>query len=465
MKGKIIKKVSLVVVCVSLIFIFSLCSTGGGGQGDIITWVVAWFSNEDLDGNDTEGDIFFSRSTNSGVTWSAVQVLNSIATTDTYGDYDPYVMTDGKGNWVAVWDSSEDLNGAGSTEPDIFTSRSTDDGVTWSAVQVLNSNAATDSGNDYIPKVSTDGNGNWVVVWYSDENLGDTAGTDEDIFVSRSSDNGVTWSAVQTLNSNAISDSGDDFFPNVITDGKGNWIAVWHSDETFGDTIGGDYDIFFSRSTDNGVTWSAVQTLNSNAASDDSGSGDDDSPSVTTDGNGNWVTVWYSFEDLDGAGSGDSDIFVSRSTDNGATWSIVQVLNSNAASDSGDDYNPKVLTDGNGNCVVVWQSGDTLGGTTGTDSDIFFSRSTDNGVTWSAVQALNSNATPDSGADELPSIITDGNGNWVAVWQSRENLGGTAGTDYDIFFSRSTDDGATWSAVQTLNSNATTDTGGDAFID
>ena len=268
MKGEIIKKVSLVVVCISLVFYLSLCSTGGGGNGGI---VVVWFSNEDLDGAGSEdSDIFVSRSTDGGSTWSAVQVLNSNANEDTQGDYDPNVITDGKGNWVAVWDSNEDLDGAGFGDLDIFVSRSTDDGSTWSAVQVLNSNATSDGGDDYIPKVITDGNGNWVAVWYSSENLGG-AGTDLDIFVSRSTDNGATWSAVQTLNSNAADDSGYDELPYIITDGTGNWVAVWQSGENLGGTADTDSDIFFSHSTDNGTTWSAVQTLNSNATTDTGG--------------------------------------------------------------------------------------------------------------------------------------------------------------------------------------------------
>jgi hypothetical protein len=51
---------------------------------------------------------------------------------------------------------------------------------------------------------------------------------------------------------------------------------------------------------------------------------------------------------------------------------------------------------------------------------------------------------------------------WIAVWQSREDLS-DAGIDSDIFFSRSTDDGVSWSASQALNSNATADTGNDLF--
>ncbi|NLE27780.1 MAG: hypothetical protein GX625_21075, partial [Clostridiaceae bacterium] len=47
-------------------------------------------------------------------------------------------------------------------------------------------------------------------------------------------------------------------------------------------------------------------------------------------------------------------------------------LNVNAGSDSGDDLYPQITTDGAGDWVAVWQSGDTLGGTIDTDSDILF---------------------------------------------------------------------------------------------
>ena len=45
-------------------------------------------------------------------------------------------------------------------------------------------------------------------------------------------------------------------------------------------------------------------------------------------------------------------------------------------------------------------------------------------------------------------VTTDGVGNWLAVWRSTENLGGTIGTDQDILVSRSSDAGATWTAVR-----------------
>ena len=42
-------------------------------------------------------------------------------------------------------------------------------GYAWVAPAALDSNAGTDSGNDHHAQVTTDGVGNWVAVWDSDE--------------------------------------------------------------------------------------------------------------------------------------------------------------------------------------------------------------------------------------------------------------------------------------------------------
>jgi hypothetical protein len=159
------------------------------------------------------------------------------------------VTTDGAGNWVAVWRSNDSLGGAIGTDSDILVARSTDNGMTWTAPAPLNTNAATDSGNDWEPQVTTDGAGNWVAVWWSDDSQGDTIDIDPDILVARSTDNGMTWTAAAPLNTNAATDSGGDFFPHVATDGAGNWVVVWWSNDSLGGAIGTDTDILVARST------------------------------------------------------------------------------------------------------------------------------------------------------------------------------------------------------------------------
>jgi len=400
-------------------------ATDGGGN-----WVAVWSSSEDLGGIGTDSDILVARSTDNGATWTAPAALNSNAATDSGGDFQPQVATDSGGNWVAVWSSSEDLGGIG-TDSDILVARSTDNGATWTDPVALNTNAGSDSGDDFFSQVATDGGGNWVAVWSSLDSLGGTIGTDFDVLVARSTDNGATWTATAPLNSNAAGGGAPDLYGDVATDGGGNWVAVWHSRDNLGGTIGGGLDILVALSTDNGATWTAPAALNTNAATD---SGDDGQPQVTTDGGGNWVTVWHSDDGLGGAIGTDWDILVARSINNGSTWTATAALNTNAASDSGTDRGPQVTTDGAGNWVAVWRSEEDLGGTIGTDSDILVARSTDNGATWTAPAALNTNAATDSEGDHHAEVTTDGGGNWVAVWYSFENVGGTIGTDADILY-------------------------------
>lgn len=386
--------------------------------------------------------------------------LNTNAGSDSGSDRFPAIATDGLGRWIAVWNSTDTLGGTVGTDADIFVSRSLNNGTTWSAPVALNSNATSDSGQDLSPSIATDGAGNWVVVWHSTDTLGGTVDVDADIFVSRSSDNGASWSAVATLNNNATTDSGNDYNPNIATDRAGEWLVAWHSyTDLKGAALGTDADILVSASVNNGQTWSTPVPLNTNAATD---SGQDYFPVLTSDGAGNWLAVWHSDDTLGNTLGADFDIFVSRSGSKGFTWTAPTALNVNAASDSGNDYWPTAATDGAGNWVVVWQSQDSLGNTVDTDYDVFVARSNDNGETWSAVEPLNSNADSDSGHDYEPAVATDGSGAWLAVWYSRDSLGDTVGLDEDIFVARSLDAGETWSAVQPISTNANADSGSDS---
>ncbi len=425
-------------------------------------WIAVWESTDSLGASvDTDEDILLSRSTDNGASWSAPTPLNTNAATDSGDDDTPHLSTDGSGNWIAVWSVAHFGLIFGVevvVERDLFVSRSIDNGANWSAPAAINNDAAAaDSGYNYQPRVSTNGSGTWIATWRANLSLDNTIGTDADILVSHSTDNGANWTTPVAFNANAAADFGEDYSPNIATDGAGNWVTVWESNDTLGG-IGEDNDIMVARSTDNGASWSAPATLNTNAAAD---SGEDNDPQLTTDGAGNWIVVWQSTDSLGATIGTDADVLVARSTDNGASWSAPTALNANAAVDSVGDVDPRLSTDRAGTWIAVWVSGDSLGGTIGSDGDILLSRSTDNGVSWSAPSALNTNAAIDTGNDYAVRINNDGNGNWIAAWSSAENLGGTIGLDSDILFARSSDNATTWSAPAVLNSNAATDSGED----
>jgi len=400
-------------------------TTDGAGN-----WVTVWTSHEDLGGTaGTDQDIFVATSSDNGASWTAPALLNSNGTSDAGSDIYPHITTDGSGNWVATWISQEDLGGTAGTDPDVFVATSTDNGASWSAPALLNNNGDTDTGSDVTLDTTTNGTGTWVTTWNSTENLGGTAGGDFDIFVATSLDNGATWSGPTLLNTNGTSDVGTEYSPAIATDKLGNWVTCFRSDEDLGGTAGTDIDIFVATSTDDGASWSAPILLNTNGNTD---SGSDFRPVIATDGGGNWVAAWESDEDLGGTAGTDRDVFVTTSTDNGASWSAPALLNTNGASDSGGDINTSLQTDGIGNWVTAWESTDTLGGTVGNDYDILAATSTDNGASWTVPDLVNTNAVSDSGNDIDPNIFTDDAGTWVVVWYSDEDLGGI-GTEHDIF--------------------------------
>jgi len=387
-------------------------------------WVAIWQSSDPIGGTGNDADILLARSADDGETWTSPAPLNSTATSDSAGDDWPSLATDGTGNWIAAWRSNHSLGGTIGTDWDILFARSSNDGSTWTPVAPLNTNASTDSGSDEQPFVAGDDDA-FVAVWESNDGA---LGPDYDIRVSRSIDGGATWSAPVALNAGASGDLAQDLHPVVATNGAGNWVAVWQSNRS---TLGGDGDLLTARSSDGGTTWTTPRALNTNAVFD---RGLDAWPDIATDEFGSWVVTWESNDNLGGSLGTDRDILFARSTDNGAVWSPPAALNSNAASDVGDDANPDVATDRAGNWSVVWDSVDSLGGTIGLDSDVLFARSISGGLNWFSPSALGTNAGTDLGGDYNPKIATRPAGHSVVVWHSDENLRGTAGTDWDVFF-------------------------------
>ena len=223
---------------------------------------------------------------------------------------------------------------------------------------------------------------------------------------------------VAGLNTNAALDSGEDTNLQLATDAAGNWVAVWQSDDTLGDTLGGDLDILVSTSSDGGVTWSDPAALNSDAATD---AVDDFNPALVTDGT-NWIVVWQC--DMPGGGT-ISNIHHSRSTDAGATWSPQGLFLTPNQQNSGTDADPSIATDGS-RIVAVWSSTRDIDGNVDgndvpivtNDADIFMSVGTAGGLSWTTASAINTNNVGDAAADTAPSIATDGDSNWMVVWNS-----------------------------------------------
>ena len=318
---------------------------------------------------------------------------------------DPSLVVSGN-NPYAAWEDSRSGN------PDIYFARSTDGGATWSANVKINDDAG--SADQRNPSLAADESGGLYVVW-SDRRNGNY-----DIYFARSTDGGNTWSANVKVNSGA--DSLDQRTPSLAVDGSGGLYVAWN--DGFYGSAALSADIYFAQSTDGGATWSAQVRLD-----DDTNSAFQYSPSLAVDGGGNLYAAW------DDRRNDESDIYFTRSSDGGATWSANVKVNDDAG--SADQYTPSLTADGAGSLNLAWV--DYWDG----DRDVYFARSTDGGNTWSASARVNDDAG--SASQSAPSLAVDGGGNLHLAWKDYRD------ESNEVYFARSTDGGNTWSANLRVN--------------
>jgi hypothetical protein len=218
------------------------------------------------------------------------------------------------------------------------------------------------------------------------------AGSQNAVLVSRSVDGGVTWSTATTLildGSSAFNDK-DSIAADRYRDGY--VYAVW-------DRIvpTGNGPTYFSRTTDNGVTWeparpifdpgSRSQTLNNQIVA---------LPPATA-GGPNTIVDFFTQIDTSTTNVVTNRLALIRSSDNGATWGTPIYIADIQALGTTDPERGTELRDGatlgsfaggtNGQLAVAWQDARFSGGLR---DGIAFARSIDGGLTWTAPVQVNS---------------------------------------------------------------------------
>jgi len=160
----------------------------------------------------------------------------------------------------------------------------------------------------------------------------DSRNDDGDIYFAHSPDGGQTWKVSTRVNHDApgLGQSS----PDIALDGSGVLHAVWV------DSRAGTEDIYYSRSADNGATWSTEVRLN------DVLTGTQKSPAIAALGNKVCV-VWE-----DGRVAYARGIYVDCSTNGGQTWGTDARVNH----DDGEFYHyaPDIALGADGRVHIVW---------------------------------------------------------------------------------------------------------------
>jgi N,N-dimethylformamidase beta subunit-like protein/BNR repeat protein len=285
-------------------------------------------------------------------------------------------------------------------------------------------NLSSNAGHSENPQIVT--NGKYVYILWLD----DTAGN-RDVYFKMSADNGTTFGDTINVSHNA----GGSLNPTiVVTKSSGTVYMVWEH------IPGGNGQIYFARSTDNGATFEKPVNLGNNT-------GLNGFPQVALSEDGTKVyAIWHDM--ING-------VTLRRSTDSGTTFEKPVSLSDKDA----EALNPQIFVSNN-IAYVIWQSNPQ-----GRNGEIVFTRSTDNGATFEKPVSLTGNeghtkvnfngTTQKSDSNKQNNltltysprfVLVPGNKEVYVVWYRGFNtlFRGNYYLLNDIFFTRSTDNGATF---------------------
>lgn len=230
-------------------------------------------------------------------------------------------------------------------------------------------------------------------------------GTYNQIYYKRSSDGGITWSADTQFTNNTWYITG---YPSIVVSGLAVY-AVWvynHNAQGI---------IYYKRSTDGGISWSPI-----------------------TDAQIGSLSLYYpstavsnSVLHISTSNLVPGRIFYSRSQIGGIGWNSTVAL---STIPSVSFFSSIAASDALIN--IVWQD-------IRDNSEIYYMRSADNGVSWGTETRLTNN----SGNSNYPSAASSGSFVHIA-WQ--DNRDG----NYEVYYKRSINGGLSWEADTRLTNNS-----------
>jgi len=251
---------------------------------------------------------------------------------------------------------------------------------------------------------------------------------DKDIYFVKSSDEGLSFEKPVNLSDN----EGPSAFPRMAIIGD-NIYTTWY------DYTPGQSDIFFAKSIDNGNSFETINLSDNKGVSYNPWVAayqnnvyvvwNDETPTVTQLN----ITKPLNVDVV----LGTLDILLATSSDSGSTFAVSQLTDS-----SGYSWNPRIAVNEN-NVYVVWNE------KTDSNDEIFFSASNDNGKSFS--KPINLSLTASTSQDAAIKVY----GNHVYVIWQESLMGGR-----EIFFTKSDNNGLSFGGPTNISNR-----GGNAELD
>jgi len=353
-------------------------------------FIVVWRSLHDGDGYGMFGQRFASSGSPLGPEFR----VNSYTTgTQGQGSVARSVAADAAGNFVVVWQSSQEAPPLG-----IFGQRFASSGSPLGPEFHVNSYT---TGTQFNPEVAADPMGNFVVVWssYDGSGLGAVG--------QRYASSGIPLGSEFRVNTYTTSNQ---FLPCVAADPFGNFVVVWSSYTQDGSGLG----VFGQRYASSGAPLGPEFRVNTYTSSVQA------VRSVAADSAGNFVIVWESMLQ-DGSGWG---VFGQRYAASGVPLGLDFRVNTYTT--NGQLF-PGVATDAAGNFVIVWDGYNQDGSGYG----VFGQRYSASGSPLGPEFRVNTYTT---NWQSHASVAADAAGNFVVAWEgaSQSDSIGIFGQRYNM---------------------------------
>ena len=299
---------------------------------------------------------------------------------------------------------------------------SNDRGATWGSPFVIYPDGA-DTGGQWDSQIVVDPvDGQTVYASFMQNNK-------SDIIVAKSTDFGVTWTPVIADATNSGTDK-----PILAVRGQDVYVVYNHAQ-----TIWGAY------SHDGGETFTEVK-INQNGKLGWSLSG-----GGTVTPNGDAYFAWVGYEN-NGGTNGPVNVFVSKTSDGGASWTTKTIDVSASPPDCSAllcgwaflGAQLVMTSDSAGTIYLLWNAGSAPRG----PERIYFAKSTDGGNTYS--QKVDVSLAPTGTHHAFPAIAATGNGNVRISWMDARAASG--GIDkWNVYYRSSRNGGSTWSSEVDLS--------------
>jgi len=348
----------------------------------------------------TDDDIYYSRSIDSGQSWSAAVRIDTAPAGSQAFTPSIATSTDTPPDVYVVWKEQV------VTVHQIWSRVSHDGGVTWAGPVRVDSGAPV-TNTVAAPQVAVDPAGKVYAAWEDRRNPTDIF----QIYGAASANQGVSWGAnVEISAADFDVNSELALQPSLIASGTDAFVVAYAQQDPV------SYSIRAATTGNGGGTWSRTLVTSVGA------SGYASRPSVTA-GGGTIYTVWEETRAAPAA----YEIRYSGSTDGGTLWTPSVRVDDASATLNAAPANPDITFIGT-RAYTVWSDQRTL------DRGIYASGTDDGGATWGDLVAGNDPRVDDettSTAQNAPAAAGFA-ASLYAVWQDDRNSAST----HDIYFAR-----------------------------